>query len=226
MSEVMSQEEVEAKLAAMKLAAKQALEDAKNEKARLAAEAKAQKQQLREAKKIEQERLKAEKLAAKEASKTLEQNGVRRPNRPGICLNAWNIFDEMSKNKGAPISISEVKSNPASAEISVATLSTQYANWRKYYGISGKIVSEDRAAEKAAKLAEKEALKVAKAEATAAKKAEKETLKLAKVEASAAKQAEKNALKMAKAEAAAAKIAEKMQAKLDAINAAKAKASA
>jgi membrane protein involved in colicin uptake len=80
---------------------------------------------------------KAAAKAAKEASKQPEQNGVRRPKSDTICGKAWAVFDELSAKSGAPATIGDSLKNANG--IAEATVRTQYARWRKYHGISGRV---------------------------------------------------------------------------------------
>lgn len=80
---------------------------------------------------------KAKAKADKEASKQPEQNGVRRPKADTICGKAWNVFDGISQKSGAPATIAESLKNAGG--IAEATVRTQYARWRKYHGISGRV---------------------------------------------------------------------------------------
>jgi hypothetical protein len=131
------------------------------------------------------EKQKAEKLAAREATKMPMQNGVRRPKPGGKCSQAWAIFDAVSAQKGSPAAISECRAMADEQGLNKANVNAEYASWRKYYGVDGHVLPanhEDKAAAKEvakqAKLVEREQKKAAreaeKAEAAAAKKASKE----------------------------------------------------
>jgi hypothetical protein len=82
---------------------------------------------------------KAEQEAAKAAEKQPEQNGIRRPKPEGMCGRAWAIFDEASKARGEPASIGETLPVAVAAGINDATVRTQYARWRKFHNVSGRI---------------------------------------------------------------------------------------
>ena len=111
--------------AAERDAAKQAKEQAKVEAAK--------------AKEAEKEAAKAAAEEAKKANQQPEANGIRRPKADGMCGKAWTIFDEVSRKNGAPASIGETLPIATSQGINEATVRTQYARWRKFFGISGRV---------------------------------------------------------------------------------------
>jgi colicin import membrane protein len=216
----------EEKAAAAKAAAekKQAAEAAKAEKARVAAEAKAAKDAEKAAAakakadaaaaaKAEKDRLAAEAKAAKAAAaKMPEQNGVRRPTPEGKCGKAWAIFDALSAAKGGPVSIAEAlveaKRQTDSGEFvhNESNVKAEYARWRKFFGVTGRIDDPNKAAEKQRKLDEAKAAKDAKAKELADKKAAAAAEKQRKADEAKAK---READAKAKADAAAAALAAK-----------------
>lgn len=141
-----------------------------------------------------------------------EQNGIKMP-RPGTqCAQIWEMADSMSKALKAPVSIDELNDKALAAEFNPATIKTQYARWRKFHGVEGRIESPKAKAKreevqkaKAQKAADREAAKVkreqekeAKAKKAAEDKAAKEAEKKTKAEAAAKAKAEKAAQKQAK----------------------------
>jgi hypothetical protein len=122
---------------------------------------------------------KAATLAAREATKMPEQNGIRRPKADGLCGKAWAIFDSISSANGAAASISEAMEVARSQSLNEANVRAEYARWRKFYGIVGR-VDDPR------KIAEREAAAKAKADAKAAKEAEKASKAAAAAAAKAA----------------------------------------
>lgn len=116
------------------------------EKARLAEEREAAKQ-AREAEKAARE-------AEREASKMPEQNGMRRPRPDTKTGRIWAVLDERSTAEGRPVAISEVFADLVAAGNREATVRTQYAYWRKFHGITGRIENPNKApkAPKAAKV--------------------------------------------------------------------------
>lgn len=148
------------------------------------------------------------------------QNGITMPKEGTNCANIWAKADEMSKAIQGPVAVGDLMDLLMKEGYNEATIKTQYARWRKFHGVTGRIESEAAKAKKAerdeakakrqeereAKKAEREAEKKRKAEEREAAKAQKEAERKAKAEAKAKEKAEKEA---AKAEAAAAKAAEK-----------------
>ena len=123
-----------------KKAQKAAEADAKKaERAAAAERAKAEKAAAAEAKKAEREAAKAAKAAEREANRMPEQNGVRRPKPATLCGKAWEIFDDISRKNGAPASISEAMEIGKARGLNEANMRAEYARWRKFYGISGRI---------------------------------------------------------------------------------------
>lgn len=123
--------------AAEKAAKKQAADEAKAAKKQEREQAKLKAKTDREAAKQAKVDAKAAAKAAKEASKQPEQNGVRRPKAETICGKAWAVFDQLSAASGAPATIADSLKNAGG--IAEATVRTQYARWRKFHGISGRV---------------------------------------------------------------------------------------
>lgn len=157
--------------------------------------------------KIERDRVAAEKRAEAEKNKVVmpEQNGVRRPAPGGKCAAAWDLFDKVSRAKGAPASIAEALRDGDAASQNVANMKAEYARWRKFHGVVGRVEDPDKSAKKEAEAKTKADAKAAKAaeKAAAAKKAaDEKTAKAAAAKAEAEKLA---AAKAAEAAAAGAK---------------------
>lgn len=133
-----------------------------------------------------------------------EQNGVRQP-RPGTnCAAIWDMATAMSTERKATVAVGDLIDAATAAGFNVATVKTQYARWRKFHGVEGRVESEKAAAKKAeaaAKKAQREAEKEAK-------RKEREEEKARKAAEKEAKKAEREAEKKRKAEEAAAKKAE------------------
>lgn len=145
---------------------------------------------------------KAAEKAAKEAEKAnrVEQNGMVAPAEGTISKTLWDTFDEVSREKGAPAAFSEVLEPAKAKGVVEGSIRAGYAHWRKFHGLTGRIMSA--ADIEAAK--EKEAEKARKAEEREAKKAEREAEKQRKAEEKAAKEAQAKAEAEAKAAAEAA----------------------
>ena len=86
----------------------------------------------------------------KEKLPELEQrNGVTRP-RPkaeGSTARVWEIADGISAKESRPAQRGEVLEAGEALGINPATISTQYARWRKFYGIEGRQPKEEAEAE-------------------------------------------------------------------------------
>lgn len=81
------------------------------------------------------------KKAAKPAAPVDEKNGVRRPKPGGNTAQVWDACDAlMAKKKSAP-AFKEVDEyiEKKNADIPTATRRSNYAAWRKYNGITGRI---------------------------------------------------------------------------------------
>lgn len=83
--------------------------------------------------------------AAREANRMPEQNGIRRPKAETSCGRAWSIFDGISNAKGAPAAIREALEQGVSEGLNDTTIKTQYARWRKFHGITGRVEAESTA---------------------------------------------------------------------------------
>jgi hypothetical protein len=77
--------------------------------------------------------------AAPTTPKQPEQNGITRPKADSQTGKAWAIFDEISAKNKQPASIGEALPVASAAGINEATTRTQYARWRKFNGVSGRV---------------------------------------------------------------------------------------
>ena len=104
---------------------------------------KAQEKAAREAKKAAEkaakEQAKLDAKAAREAARMPEQNGIRRPKPNTLCGKAWGIFDSVSQKNGAPASIGESMELAKANGLNEANVRAEYARWRKFHGITGRI---------------------------------------------------------------------------------------
>lgn len=150
-----TEEQIAAEAAA---AAKQAEKEAK---AAAAAEAKAAKAAERAAKlqavedaKAAKEAAKAAKVqakldakAAKDAQRQPEQNGVRRPGPDGLCGKVWGLADTLSAEMGQAVPIANLLKAGEEQGLNASNIRTEYARWKKFHGLSGRIVAPAAAAE-------------------------------------------------------------------------------
>lgn len=178
-------------------AAAQKKADVAAEKAEKAAAAKLEKER-KAAEKAELKKAETERKAAEKAANVMpESNGIRRPKPGTVCGDAWAVFDAVSQETGAPATMSASLAK-AGTLINEATLRTQYARWRAFFGITGRLTDPAAEAKKAEAKAVKDAEKLAKKEESERNKAAKI---LAKEQAALEKKAAAEAEKLAKANA-------------------------
>lgn len=67
------------------------------------------------------------------------QNGVTRPSPETKCGKIWAAADSLSSD-AIPASIAALKLHSACAGVNEHTVKTQYARWRSYNGVKGRIV--------------------------------------------------------------------------------------
>lgn len=124
--------------AAAKAAEKAAQKEA--EKAERAAQREAKKAEKQAEREAEKERKRLE----REAARGPEQNGMRYPTEGSMTRSVWDNADQLSRELGRPCAIAELmeRCNPNDPDgPSENTVRTQYAGWRKYHGISGRVVA-------------------------------------------------------------------------------------
>lgn len=152
--EQIAAEQAAAEKAAKAAAEKEAKAKEKAEKAAAAKEAKekaaAEKKAKKDAEKAEREAKKAqekadkeaknaEKLAAKEANKMPEQNGIRRPKPETETGKVWALADSISASLGQPTPIANLLTQGQAAGLNDSTIRTQYARWRAFHSITGRV---------------------------------------------------------------------------------------
>ena len=87
--------------------------------------------------KKEQEKLDRQK--ERDAKKEPEQNGVRKPSVGTLCRAAWDLFDAISTTMGQTAPISYVLPVALEKGLNEANVKAEYARWKKYNGISGRV---------------------------------------------------------------------------------------
>lgn len=132
------QDELKAKKEALKAEAAAKAAEVAAAKAAEVAEKQA-KIEAREAAKAEREAAKAAKIAEREANRQPEQNGVRRPGPNGACGKVWTHADTLSTQLGRPVSIAELMVETDKESLNQSNVRTEYARWKKFHGISGKV---------------------------------------------------------------------------------------
>jgi hypothetical protein len=138
------------KKAADKAAADKAKTDAKakaeaDKKAK--ADAKAAKDKEAADKKAAADKVKADKAAAvakakadKEASRQPMQNGVRRPSPTGLCGKVWSLADALSAELKQPVPVADLLKAGEAQGLNTSNIRTEYARWKKFHGLAGRIV--------------------------------------------------------------------------------------
>lgn len=81
----------------------------------------------------------AEPKPAKSARVTrIEQNGIKRPLATGgICDQMWTAMERITAEQGSPCTIAQAKA--ACAQFNQTNLMGEYASWRKFNGITGRL---------------------------------------------------------------------------------------
>ena len=113
-------------------------------------QAKAEREAAKAAKAEEAAKAKEAAKAAKEANRMPMQNGIRRPKPETLCGQAWAIFDEVSAAKGSPAAIGECLPIAIERGLNPTNVRVEYARWRKFYNVTGRIENPAAAEKKAA----------------------------------------------------------------------------
>lgn len=111
----------------------------------------------REQKRKEREEEKARKQAEREANRMPEQNGIRRPKPDTKCGRAWAIADELSNELGQPTPIAQLLERATAEGLNEGNVKAEYARWRKFNGITGRITLPKETKEEAAPSEQEEA---------------------------------------------------------------------
>lgn len=94
-------------------------------------------------KKAKEEEKAAKKAQAEEAKKKQtmpESNGVRRPKPETLCGKAWAVMDKMTTEQGSTVAISSLLAVTTPMGLNEGNVKAEYARWRKFNGISGRVV--------------------------------------------------------------------------------------
>lgn len=94
------------------------------------------------------------KLEAKAALKMPSKNGITQPKAGTVTGRCWEVYNSMSAERGGrPVAIADAKKVLDAEGVNEATIRTQYAQWRKFHGVTGRIASDaELAAAEAAKV--------------------------------------------------------------------------
>ena len=127
------------------LAAEQAAKEKAEKAAKVAAD-KAAKKEAAEKAKAEKDAEKAKAKAEKEAAKVakperVKQNDVTRPALGTKTGTVWAIADDLSTAKNSPVSINELRVETDKISANPNMVTAQYASWKKFYGITGRIAN-------------------------------------------------------------------------------------
>lgn len=107
----------------------------------------------------------AKKVKAPKAERVV-QNGQPLPAEGTIGATIWAAADKASAAKGEPAALGDIQAELEAAGVKTASVRAGYSHWRKFHGITGRVMSTEAKAAKEAK-------EQAAAEAKAAKEAEK-----------------------------------------------------
>lgn len=116
---------------------KKAAEAAKAAKLKAVADAKAEK----EAAKAAKEQAKLDAKVAKDSQRQPEQNGIRRPGPDGKCGQVWGLADTLSAELGQAVPIANLLKAGEEQGLNPNNIRTEYARWKKFHGLSGRIVA-------------------------------------------------------------------------------------
>jgi len=95
---------------------------------------------LKEAESSVTQEVKKEALAAKKLAAQLpEQNGIRHPKPETVCGKVWNIADTLSKAFKQPTPIKELLEAARKEGMNEGNVKAEYARWRKFHGVTGRI---------------------------------------------------------------------------------------
>lgn len=109
--------------------------------------------QAKEDEKAAKLKAKEDAKAAKEAARQPEQNGVRRPGPDGLCGRAWAVFDELSSKLGQPVPVGDALPVGEARGLNAGNIRTEYARWKKFHGIEGRVSKPASAATETAQAA-------------------------------------------------------------------------
>lgn len=74
----------------------------------------------------------------------IEQNGIKRPLATGgICDQMWTAMERITAEQGTPCTIAQAKE--ACAHFNQTNLMGEYASWRKFNGITGRLPTAPKA---------------------------------------------------------------------------------
>lgn len=95
----------------------------------------------REAAKAAKVQAKVDAKAAKEATRQPEQNGIRRPGPDGLCGKVWALADHLSAQMNQAVPISNLLEAGIADSMNPSNIRTEYARWKKFHGLAGRITA-------------------------------------------------------------------------------------
>lgn len=119
-------------------------------------DAKQAKDDERAEKKAAVEAEKKVKADEKKANQMPEKNEVRRPRPESLCGQAWAFADKLSSELKQPVPIKQLLEATDAAGLNPGNVKAEYARWRKFNGVTGRVslpkpAVEEKAAEAPAK---------------------------------------------------------------------------
>jgi hypothetical protein len=69
-----------------------------------------------------------------------QNNNITKPADGTTTGSVWAAADEITAQTGSPASIAALKQHKAMRDVNLHTIKTQYARWRAYHGITGRVV--------------------------------------------------------------------------------------
>lgn len=69
----------------------------------------------------------------------VQANGITRPKADTLCGRIWHAADQITVQQGRPATVAELGVHPALNGVNAHTKKTQYARWRAFNGVSGRI---------------------------------------------------------------------------------------
>ena len=126
---------------AQKDAAKKAEKEAKDAEKKAAADKKKAEKEAKDAeKKAAADKKKADAEAKKAAKVQMpEQNGIRRPKPETLCGRVWAEADALSAQLKQPVPIATLLTACEKHGFNVANVKAEYARWRKFNGVTGRV---------------------------------------------------------------------------------------
>lgn len=82
----------------------------------------------------------------KAASTKVQQHGITRPGEGTVTGKVWTAADRLTTQRGNYASIAELKVDASLIGVNDHTIKTQYARWRAFNGVTGRVAKPQEAA--------------------------------------------------------------------------------